>query len=79
MDWSHPKEKRSRAYDFEGRRFGHMTTNLIECMNSVFKGVQSLPITGLVKATMYRVNEYFVKPAQQVHAQIAVGQVFQRH
>ncbi|XP_028772068.1 uncharacterized protein LOC114729244 [Neltuma alba] len=71
-----PKEKWSRAYDVEGRRYGHMTTNLAECMNGVFKGVRSLPITGLVKATMYRVNNYFVKRAQQVHAQIAAGQVF---
>ncbi|XP_028753023.1 uncharacterized protein LOC114712639 [Neltuma alba] len=71
-----PKEKWSRAYDLEGLRFGHMTTNLAECMNNVFKGVRSLPITGLVKATMYRVNNYFVKRAQQVHAQIMVGKVF---
>ena len=45
-------------------------------MNSVFKGVRSLPIAGLVKATMYRVNSYFVKRSQQIHAQIAAGQVF---
>ena len=53
-----------------------MTTNLAECMNSVFKGVRSLPIAGIVKATMYRVNSYFVKRSQQIHAQIAAGQVF---
>ncbi|XP_061369312.1 uncharacterized protein LOC133312173 [Gastrolobium bilobum] len=31
------KEKWSIAYDAEGRRFGHMTTNLSECVNKVLK------------------------------------------
>ncbi|XP_057717684.1 uncharacterized protein LOC130932381 [Arachis stenosperma] len=27
----------------EGRRFGHMTTNISECVNSILKGVRNLP------------------------------------
>ena len=52
------------------------TTNFAVCMNCVSKGVQRLPIAGLVKATMYKVNNYFVKCSQEIHAQIAAGQMF---
>ncbi|XP_016206460.1 uncharacterized protein LOC107646823 [Arachis ipaensis] len=38
----------------EGRRFGHMTTNIFECMNSILKGVRNLPVASLVKATYGR-------------------------
>ncbi|XP_050876247.1 uncharacterized protein LOC127079941 [Lathyrus oleraceus] len=41
-----PTQKWTRAFD-EGRRWGHMTTNLVESMNSVFKGTRNLPITAL--------------------------------
>ncbi|XP_057760880.1 uncharacterized protein LOC130981298 [Arachis stenosperma] len=34
-----------------GRRFGHMTTNIFECVNSVLKGTRNLPVTALVKST----------------------------
>ncbi|XP_027364296.1 uncharacterized protein LOC113871400 [Abrus precatorius] len=55
------KEKWSLAYDHEGRRYGHMTTNLSESVNKVLKGARNLPITALVKATYSRLVEYFVK------------------
>ncbi|XP_016185320.1 uncharacterized protein LOC107626950 [Arachis ipaensis] len=35
------------AFD-EGHRWGHMTTNLVECINSVLKGVRNLPVLALV-------------------------------
>ncbi|XP_025640785.1 uncharacterized protein [Arachis hypogaea] len=35
----------------EGRRFGHMTTNISECVKSILKGVRNLPMCALVKAT----------------------------
>ncbi|RYR50872.1 hypothetical protein Ahy_A06g025879 isoform D [Arachis hypogaea] len=38
----------------EGRRFGHMTTNISECVNSILKGVRNLPVASLVKATYGR-------------------------
>ena len=33
-----PVEKWTRSYD-NGQRWGHMTTNIIESMNGVFKGI----------------------------------------
>ena len=48
------KEKWTMAYDKEGRRYGHMTTNLSECVNKVFKGCRNVPITALVKSTYSR-------------------------
>ncbi|XP_057745293.1 uncharacterized protein LOC130963161 [Arachis stenosperma] len=41
----------------EGRRFGHMTTNISECVNSILKGVRNLPVASLVKATYCRLAE----------------------
>ncbi|RYQ84980.1 hypothetical protein Ahy_B10g104486 isoform B [Arachis hypogaea] len=49
-------EQYALAFD-GGYRWSHMTTNLVECINSVLKGACNLPITALVKATFYRVNE----------------------
>jgi len=37
-----PLEKWTQAYD-GCRRYGHMTTNLAECMNSVLKGADCYP------------------------------------
>ncbi|XP_057439818.1 uncharacterized protein LOC130731529 [Lotus japonicus] len=38
-----PKDKWTQAYD-GGKRYGHMTTNLAECMNSVLKRARALLI-----------------------------------
>ncbi|KAH1192756.1 hypothetical protein GmHk_19G053912 [Glycine max] len=54
------KEKWTMAYDKEGRRYGHMTTNLSECVNKVFKGCRNVPIIALVKSTYSRCRKYFV-------------------
>ncbi|CAK8570719.1 unnamed protein product [Lathyrus sativus] len=42
-----PREKWARAYD-GGQRWGHMTSNLAEAMNSLPKATRNLPITTLV-------------------------------
>ena len=40
--------------DFHGgHRYRHMITNLVECINSVLKGIRNLPITALVRATYF--------------------------
>ncbi|XP_020217987.1 uncharacterized protein LOC109801349 isoform X2 [Cajanus cajan] len=44
-------EKWSLAHDDQGRRYGHMTTNLSEAVNKILKGARNLPITALVKFT----------------------------
>ena len=77
-DWIEgtPKSKWSRAYDEHGSRWGHMTTNLAENINSVLKGVRFLPVLGLVKATFYRLNHYWVQRATTCHAQMIAGEVY---
>ena len=43
-----------------GRRYGIMTTNILEVFNNILKGSYSLPVTALVQLTFYRLNSYFV-------------------
>ncbi|XP_057728687.1 uncharacterized protein LOC130944392 [Arachis stenosperma] len=49
----------------EGRRYGHTTTNLSECINSVLKGTKNLPVCAIVKSTYHRLNELFVLKSRQ--------------
>ncbi|XP_061369059.1 uncharacterized protein LOC133311947 [Gastrolobium bilobum] len=65
-----PKEKWSRAYDVEGRRYGHMTTNLAESVNRVLKGARNMPITTLIKHTYSRLVHYFVTRSTSAAAQL---------
>ncbi|XP_016168816.1 uncharacterized protein LOC107611400 [Arachis ipaensis] len=69
------REQYALAFD-GGYRWGHMTTNLVECINSVLKGARNLPITALVKATFYRLNELFTRKRAEAEAQINTGHVF---
>jgi len=39
------------AYNREGRRYGHMTTNLSECINKVLKDCRNIPITKKTSTT----------------------------
>ncbi|XP_057418730.1 uncharacterized protein LOC130712936 [Lotus japonicus] len=66
-------EKWSRACDVEGRRYGHMTTNLSEAVNKVFRDARKLPITALVKCTYGRLVEYFVQRGSAAAAQQRAG------
>ncbi|XP_025648140.1 uncharacterized protein [Arachis hypogaea] len=70
-----PCEQYALAFD-GGYRWGHMTTNIVECINSVLKGARILPITALVKATFYRLNELFTRKRAEVEARINTGHVF---
>ncbi|RYQ90338.1 hypothetical protein Ahy_B09g096475 isoform C [Arachis hypogaea] len=63
----------------EGRRFGHMTTNISECVNSILKGVRNLPVASLVKATYGRLAELFVRKGREAEAQVGTGQQFSQH
>ena len=64
------------AYDREGRRYGHMTTNLSECINKVLKDCRNIPITALVKSTYSRCRKYFVECGRQAQRQLNEGQVY---
>ncbi|CAK8574982.1 unnamed protein product [Lathyrus sativus] len=70
-----PAEKWTRAFD-GGRRWGHMTTNLVESMNVVFKGTRNLPITALVRATYYRLGSLFAERGGKWSAVLNSGQAF---
>ncbi|KAH1211546.1 hypothetical protein GmHk_14G039966 [Glycine max] len=70
------KEKWTMDYDREGRRYGHMTTNLSECINKVVKDCRTIPITALVKSTYSRCRKYFVECGRQAQRQLNEGQVY---
>ncbi|RYR50056.1 hypothetical protein Ahy_A07g036604 [Arachis hypogaea] len=70
-----PHEQYALAFD-GGYRWGHMTTNLVECINSILKGVHNLSVTALVKATFYRLNELFTRKRAEAEARINAGHVF---
>ncbi|XP_025627980.1 uncharacterized protein [Arachis hypogaea] len=59
-----------------GRRFGHMTTNISECVNSVLKGTRNLPVTVLVQSTYGRLAQLFVVRGQTAEAQLGSGNEF---
>ncbi|KAL5142661.1 hypothetical protein HKD37_09G025801 [Glycine soja] len=60
------KGKWSMTYDTSGQRYGHMTTNLSECVNKVLKDCRNIPITAL----------YFVDHGRQAQRQLNEGQVY---
>ena len=53
--------KWSLAHDEGGLRYGDMTGNMVECLNNVLKCVHSLPVTTIVKYTLFKINEYFLR------------------
>jgi len=67
------------AYDKEGRRYGHMTINLSECVNKFFKGCCNAPITALVKSIYSRFRKYFVDHGHQAQREIRNGQIYCSH
>ncbi|XP_061375216.1 uncharacterized protein LOC133317378 [Gastrolobium bilobum] len=71
-----PKEKWSISCDEQGRRFGHMTTNLSECVNKVLKGARNLPITSLVRITYSRLVAYFLEHGQEEREEMERGNRF---
>ncbi|RYQ80568.1 hypothetical protein Ahy_Scaffold1g106893 isoform A [Arachis hypogaea] len=60
------------AFD-EGHQWGHMTTNLVECINSVLKGARNLPMLALVRVTYYRLNELFTRKSAETHERKRAG------
>jgi len=67
-----PKSKWSQVYD-EGNRYGHMTTKLAKCMNSILKEARALPITALVNETFNKVNDSFVTNGLKIMNMIKAG------
>lgn len=61
-------EKWTQCGDIEGRRWGHMTTNLAESVNGQLKELRCLPIFALVRGTYYKMNEIFCDRRAKVDA-----------
>ncbi|RYR69396.1 hypothetical protein Ahy_A03g015945 [Arachis hypogaea] len=70
-----PREQYALAFD-GGYRWGHMTTNLVECINSILKGARNLLVTALVKAMFYRLNELFTRKRVEAETHINARHVF---
>ncbi|XP_015939444.1 uncharacterized protein LOC107464992 [Arachis duranensis] len=76
-DWANRMEyDKWTQHEDAGRRFGHMTTNISECVNSVVKGTRNLPVTSLVKSTYGRLAQLFVVRGQIAEAQLGSGHEF---
>ena len=43
------KSKWALAFDKGGKRYGIMTTNNLESLNNVFKGIRSRPVAGTIE------------------------------
>ncbi|RYR56663.1 hypothetical protein Ahy_A05g022346 [Arachis hypogaea] len=52
-----PREQYVLAFD-GGYRWDHMTMNMVECINSILKGVYNLPMTALVKTDFTDLMSY---------------------
>src|ERR1044072_9638413 len=53
-----------------------MTTNLVESMNDVFKGIRALPITALVSTTYFTMTSLFAERGEKWNAVVQAGQVW---
>ncbi|RYR50341.1 hypothetical protein Ahy_A07g036935 [Arachis hypogaea] len=63
------------AFD-EGHRWGYVTTNLVECINSVLKGARNLPVLALVRVTYYRLNKLFTRKSAETHERKRAGYTY---
>lgn len=70
-----PREKWTKVFD-GGQRWGHMTINLVESMNSVLKTTHNLPITALVKSTYYRLGTLIGKIGHEWTKMLGFGQMY---
>ena len=64
-----PKQKWVQCFD-EGKRWGHMTTNLSESVNSMFKNTRHLPVSSLVEETYFKTAQLFANRGPQTQAMI---------
>ena len=72
------KEKWSLAYD-GGVRWGFMTSNFAEIMNSLLRGCRSLPVTAIAAFTFYRCNQWFVQRFHRATALFDKGEEWPKH
>lgn len=56
----------AQAFDQDGVRYGHMTSNMAEIFNKVLKGIRTLPVTAIASFTFDKCNEYWVTRSDEV-------------
>ncbi|KAH1259563.1 hypothetical protein GmHk_03G008993 [Glycine max] len=67
-----PKQKWVQCFD-EGKRWGHMTTNLSESVNSMLKNTRHLSVSSLVEETYFKTAQLFANRGRQTQAMINSG------
>ncbi|WVZ22252.1 hypothetical protein V8G54_000796, partial [Vigna mungo] len=70
-----PRQQFTLAYD-EGKRRGHLTTNLAKAINSILKKTRNLPISSIVLVTYTRCNAFFTERGKQITAMISDDHVY---
>ncbi|KAH7860643.1 hypothetical protein Vadar_016107 [Vaccinium darrowii] len=70
-----PLDRWSFAHD-NGKRYGSLTTNAVECFNGVLKDARNLLITALVMTTFFKSVEYFTDKSRTTLAKMNVGHVY---
>ncbi|KAK5802953.1 hypothetical protein PVK06_030587 [Gossypium arboreum] len=70
-----PFEQWTQAYD-GGLQYGHMTSNLAECINSMLKGTHHLPIIAVVQETYFCLVAVFPKRATSYKGQMQGGHLW---
>uniref|UniRef100_K3ZEF5 SWIM-type domain-containing protein n=1 Tax=Setaria italica TaxID=4555 RepID=K3ZEF5_SETIT len=63
----------AQAFDEGGMRWGIMTTNYSESLNTIFKGIRSRPISGIIEYSFEKCNAYFVDRWQKARAMLDEG------
>ncbi|RYQ84897.1 hypothetical protein Ahy_B10g104405 [Arachis hypogaea] len=56
-----------------GHRWGHMMTNLVDCINSVMKGARNLPVIAIVRSIFYRLNKLFTRKSVEAYERVRNG------
>ena len=71
-----PKQNWVQCFD-EGKRWGHMTTNLSESVNySMFKNTRHLSVSSLVEETYFKTTQLFANRGRQTLAMINSGSLY---
>ncbi|XP_016165251.1 uncharacterized protein LOC107607867 [Arachis ipaensis] len=74
VDWAgHFRKEIWLQHCDNGCRFGHMTTNLSECINAVLKGTWYLLISAIVRIAYERLQKLFVTNGREAQSQLAAG------
>ncbi|RYR54281.1 hypothetical protein Ahy_A06g029542 [Arachis hypogaea] len=61
-----------------GHCWGHITTNLVKCINSMLKGERNIPVTALIRATYYHLNELFTRKRAEAQERITAEHAFSK-